>query len=169
MSLIIANPYGFGIPYINSKRIKEMWYDGEKIYPLETPRVRLSLEKISDTQAKLTGWFEDFENRHRYLDITDHGFVTASRAMVGAETLMVNSTGRQLMHYNKASFKEDGSFIYTAGSNVKFIQNPTREHVLRAYLQCKGMDGRVHDCYSQQLIFTYGDMELEEILEKGPY
>lgn len=116
------------------------------------PDVTFTASKGSDGKIRLTGKFEDYENRDNYYEITAHGLVYYSSRKLGTKMLTVNTAGRTKVSFS--GYQPDGSFSYEM--TPAYANTP---YTVRAYLQYKDENGKSHYVYSDSMRVSYDTVE----------
>lgn len=111
------------------------------------PQATLSVSAGENGKIRLTGTFEDYENKDQYYEVTAHGLVYYSTAKLGTRTLNVNTPGRTRVNFS--GYKTDGSFVY----NMTPAYASTR-YTVRAFLAYKNAEGRTIYVYSDPQVVS---------------
>lgn len=122
----------------------------EEIKELKVPDVTLSASQ-NDGKIKLKGTVADFENQDDYYTITGQGFVYITKALLGAKSLNVNTSGR-----TKVSVKSIGSAgTYSYSMTPK---SSSTTYVIRAYLTYTNSNGKTVYVYSDPVYTSYNNL-----------
>ena len=105
----------------------------------------------NDGKIKLKGTVADFENQDDYYTITGQGFVYITKALLGAKSLNVNTSGR-----TKVSVKSIGSAgTYSYSMTPK---SSSTTYVIRAYLTYTNSNGKTVYVYSDPVYTSYNNL-----------
>lgn len=119
---------------------------------LLVPSVTLSVSQ-NNGKIRLTGSVVDYENSEDYYEITRHGFVYVTKALLGAKTLTVNTTGRTKVSIN--GIGSTGSYSYSMTPKT-----PSTIYAVRAFLTYRNSAGKTVYVYSDPIYTNYNGINV---------
>ena len=114
---------------------------------LSAPSVKLSVSQ-NNGKIRLTGSVADYENSDDYYEITSHGFVYVTKALLGSRILTVNTTGRTKVNIN--GIGSNGRYSYSMTPKTA-----STTYAVRAFVTYKNSAGKTVYVYSNTIYSSY--------------
>ena len=114
---------------------------------LSAPSVKLSVSQ-NNGKIRLTGSVADYENSDDYYEITSHGFVYVTKALLGSRILTVNTTGRTKVNMN--GIGSNGRYSYSMTPKTA-----STTYAVRAFVTYKNSAGKTVYVYSNTIYSSY--------------
>lgn len=118
---------------------------------LSAPSVKLSVSQ-NNGKIRLTGNVKDYENIDDYYEITGHGFVYVTKALLGSKILTVNTTGRTKV--NISGIGSTGSYSYSMTPKTA-----NTIYATRAFVTYKNSAGKTIYVYSDTVYTSYNGIK----------
>lgn len=118
---------------------------------LSAPSVKLSVSQ-NNGKIRLTGNVKDYENIDDYYEITGHGFVYVTKALLGSKILTVNTIGRTKV--NISGIGSTGSYSYSMTPKTA-----STIYATRAFVTYKNSAGKTIYVYSDTVYTSYSGIK----------
>lgn len=110
---------------IDTIRVGEMWCNNVLLYVVKKPPTLTISAKSSNNKIKVTGKFNDYENKHRYFDevqysttIKGHGIALRKNQSMNVLTnIMQTIGGLKRVNFSKSNYNDEGEFSFSFSSS----------------------------------------------------